>query len=241
MSSTPNTVCAWCEKDFWRKPSSPPSKSGLYFCSRGHKDEAFKSSDFPSLHSGPPKINLPKPSRSCRVCGKFSGRKATCSEECLLALRNAATKKCIYCLQEKSVSEFSKSITVDGRTNSCKECVTRNWKSWYSKEPEEKRRANNDANARRYALKIGDSSISAATARRYGASPEEITELLQSSKGMCQICKVSTATHIDHDHNTGAVRGILCNTCNTGLGMFRDSCENLNEAVRYLKASNSSR
>ena len=40
---------------------------------------------------------------------------------------------------------------------------------------------------------------------------------------------------VDHCHTTGNVRGLLCDTCNTALGKFRDNIDLLNEAIKYLK------
>jgi len=54
---------------------------------------------------------------------------------------------------------------------------------------------------------------------------------------VCQICKqkpVNRNLCIDHDHTTEKFRGLLCNNCNTGLGMFKDSCECLQSAIKYL-------
>jgi hypothetical protein len=45
------------------------------------------------------------------------------------------------------------------------------------------------------------------------------------------VCRFS----VDHDHQTGTVRGLLCNNCNRGLGRFKDSSELLEAAARYLK------
>jgi hypothetical protein len=66
--------------------------------------------------------------------------------------------------------------------------------------------------------------------RNFGISLEERNHIL--SQG-CQIC-TNVATHIDHNHITGKVRGGLCNNCNTGLGMFNDNRNLLIKAAEYL-------
>jgi Recombination endonuclease VII len=69
--------------------------------------------------------------------------------------------------------------------------------------------------------------------QKYGLSLAEKDAILL--KG-CQICGLA-ATTIDHDHSSGVVRGGLCNNCNTGLGMFKDSPQVLQKAAEYLKGS----
>jgi hypothetical protein len=75
--------------------------------------------------------------------------------------------------------------------------------------------------------------------RRYGISLEEYQVLLRNQGGVCAICgtsKCSTGQRlaVDHDHNTGAVRGVLCKNCNVGLGSFKDDPERLLNAADYL-------
>jgi len=56
-------------------------------------------------------------------------------------------------------------------------------------------------------------------------------------EGLCAICRGPSgrrALGVDHDHTTGAVRGLLCSTCNSGLGGFRDNAALLIEAIVYL-------
>lgn len=72
---------------------------------------------------------------------------------------------------------------------------------------------------------------------RYGMSLEEFNILWERQKGTCAICGTQFENEdyrIDHDHNTGEVRGLLCVTCNAGIGLLKDSPEVLANAVRYL-------
>lgn len=74
--------------------------------------------------------------------------------------------------------------------------------------------------------------------RSYNIDFAERDALLDKQDGRCAICHVEMDTPcIDHDHETGKVRGLLCQTCNTGLGMFRDSVRNLASAIVYLQDS----
>jgi len=71
---------------------------------------------------------------------------------------------------------------------------------------------------------------------KYGLSPEEYDNMVAAQKGCCLICGVTpTRLHIDHDHTTDVVRGLLCNTCNAGLGQFKDSPDLLRAATKYVE------
>jgi hypothetical protein len=69
------------------------------------------------------------------------------------------------------------------------------------------------------------------------------TNIINSHKGVCDICgtpnpgKNRNNFSIDHDHNTGIVRGLLCHACNVGLGHFSDNIELLQKAIKYLALS----
>jgi hypothetical protein len=56
--------------------------------------------------------------------------------------------------------------------------------------------------------------------RRYGIGAAEFDELDAQQGGVCAICGRESPEHVDHDHETGKVRGILCFNCNGGLGQF---------------------
>jgi hypothetical protein len=87
-----------------------------------------------------------------------------------------------------------------------------------------------NAAQRRYMLK-----------HRYNITEAEVDALLEAQNGLCAICKEpqESALHIDHCHSRQKVRGLLCENCNRGLGMFRDSKERLLAAIVYLENSNS--
>ncbi|MCQ9384455.1 endonuclease VII domain-containing protein [Brevibacterium moorei] len=60
--------------------------------------------------------------------------------------------------------------------------------------------------------------------------------LVESQGGMCAICREAPPVAVDHDHQTGKIRGALCRKCNTGLGMFGDSAEGWERVFSYLRA-----
>ncbi len=73
--------------------------------------------------------------------------------------------------------------------------------------------------------------------RRYGLTLAEYNVLFESQGKVCAICQNPSSRRlaIDHCHVTGKTRALLCNTCNAGLGMFKDNTELLEKAVAYLK------
>jgi len=80
--------------------------------------------------------------------------------------------------------------------------------------------------------------------RRFGITPERYADLFRSQNGACAICKnPETATRlgkvkalsVDHCHKSGAIRGLLCSDCNTGIGKLKDDVTILQSAIRYLE------
>jgi hypothetical protein len=74
----------------------------------------------------------------------------------------------------------------------------------------------------------------------YGLTETTYQKLLASQGGVCAICKnpetiKNRRLGVDHCHKSGKVRGLLCDSCNTGLGRFRDSVPLLRRAIRYLE------
>jgi hypothetical protein len=71
--------------------------------------------------------------------------------------------------------------------------------------------------------------------RRYGLTSADVAAMVEAQGGVCAICRERPAQHVDHDHLTGAVRGVLCSCCNQGLGNFRDRADVMRAAIDYLE------
>lgn len=70
--------------------------------------------------------------------------------------------------------------------------------------------------------------------RRHGLSTSTREQIHESQNGVCAICHDAPAVHVDHDHDSGHIRGLLCFNCNAGLGQFKDRTELLDAAIDYL-------
>ncbi|MDX2676219.1 endonuclease VII domain-containing protein [Streptomyces soliscabiei] len=73
--------------------------------------------------------------------------------------------------------------------------------------------------------------------RQYGMTEAERDELIASQMGVCCICLAAPATQVDHCHQTGRVRGVLCFNCNSGLGLLGDDPAAVNRAADYLEGN----
>src|SRR5215471_6051774 len=73
--------------------------------------------------------------------------------------------------------------------------------------------------------------------RDYGISLQDFDAILAHQGGACAICRerFTRTPHVDHDHDTRVVRGLLCSQCNRGLGCFDDDVEIMESAVEYLE------
>jgi hypothetical protein len=127
-------------------------------------------------------------------------------------------KRCPDCGKYKPLDEFPRNKRMrDGRHAYCKPCHNAR-----GRESKERLYGGN----RHYHLK-----------RRYGIGAAEFDRLVRDQRGVCSICGRSNPEHVDHDHTTGRVRGILCFNCNGGLGQFGDDTERLVRAQLYLESS----
>lgn len=71
--------------------------------------------------------------------------------------------------------------------------------------------------------------------RQYGITAVERDELIASQGGVCCICSAALPAHVDHCHETGRVRGVLCFSCNAALGQFKDRPDVIRRAATYVE------
>lgn len=126
---------------------------------------------------------------------------------------NKGLKRCGKCSKIKSLDNFNKDRTTrTGYTSRCKSCV------------------------KEYNLKTIDERRKRTAMSRYNISSKSYDLLM--TKDSCMICNIEFNDDIyrviDHCHSTGKVRGVLCFSCNTGLGHLKDNVDNLKSAINYL-------
>lgn len=135
-----------------------------------------------------------------------------------------STKVCPQCSEDKPLEEFP--VRKDGSRSWCLPCKREYDKLHRLKNP-----------SRRYGNMLK---------QRYGITYDDYEAMLADQGGLCAVCGLPNEQfdtvkgemrrlHVDHDHETGKVRGLLCSKCNFALGCVRDSPEILGSLVRYLE------
>lgn len=113
---------------------------------------------------------------------------------------------------------------IDGLSGSCKTCYNLARLAWNRNNPQQYREGYQKRRLKLY----------------FNMSIEQYNELLTKQNNCCAICgknskEFNKLLAVDHDHETGEVRGLLCSNCNTGIGMLQDSTKLLDKAKEYLK------
>mgnify|MGYP001767355964 CR=1 FL=1 len=127
------------------------------------------------------------------------------------------SKACTHCKVAKPLSEFHRATAAkDGRASWCKDCTNSIYR-------EKRKRTYSKENKRKWQLKT-----------RYDLTPEQVEEMRKMQGGKCALCPTELKKfHVDHCHNTGKVRGLLCHRCNIRLGGW-DDIDWRNRAIQYL-------
>ncbi len=127
------------------------------------------------------------------------------------------SKQCRGCKEQKPITDFH-SCERSRQQSRCKKCKSLWAKKYYAENEHVRNRS-----------KWG----------RYGITEAERVKIRSFQDGKCAVCKDTLKggkrEHIDHCHDTGIVRGILCSECNTGIGKLGDSAELLRIAANYLE------
>lgn len=141
-------------------------------------------------------------------------------------------KTCCKYKVKKSLADFHKDKSkIDGLYPMCKVCTKEKSRIWHK---------NNLEYGRKYNLGYRSQRKDQTLKRVYGISLEEHQKMLKEQNNRCAICLKEIAgkgCHVDHDHTSSKVRGLLCSKCNSGLGLFVDNVEALQRAVIYLNKS----
>lgn len=133
-------------------------------------------------------------------------------------------KTCTKCLLDLPVENYRPRADRPGMYYSvCRQCDNKKKNAWMKNNPEKAKQANF-----RHDL-----------SRHYGLSLEQYNQMYAKCEGRCECCgahesEFKRGLHIDHDKETGLIRGILCTRCNPGLGYFQHSSERLQMAIKYL-------
>lgn len=152
--------------------------------------------------------------------------KKFCKPECRHAYQVAlnplpAERACTRCKIIKPIDQFrARTERPHRRVSWCKACIGEVSKQWGRDNPER---------------------LSQHQSRwKYGISPAQRAAMISAQNGACAICKLPLsaeprARHIDHNHETGRIRGVLCHACNLALGLTRESLDTLRAMVAYLE------
>lgn len=166
-------------------------------------------------------------------------------------------KLCPRCRIQKEDTEFGKNkLHRSGLDTYCKACryednkayrlknaekVSKYRKNYYSehKEAEKARMKEYRQGApKKTTAPIMRKGREARLRRTFNLSPEEYALMLEKQNGVCAICggtnKSGSYLHVDHDHATGMLRSLLCNTCNLALGLVHEKISTLQAMIHYL-------
>jgi hypothetical protein len=131
------------------------------------------------------------------------------------------TKPCKYCDPPtiKTLDAFyNRKASPDGKSNKCRDCERRDHKKYY-------RKKRTKAVHRKSNLKI-----------LYNLTTDQYFKMYEEQKGCCAICGGwRPMLLVDHNHETGLVRELLCSGCNHGLGRFKDDPTIVANALHYLE------
>ena len=148
-------------------------------------------------------------------------------------IATAQTKRCCKCKQAKLLSDFHRNRSnKDSLHTVCKPCNIKQ-----SGEAQKRNRAQRTEQQRAWKKANKHKEREYYTRYRYGIELELYNAMHEAQGGVCAICRNPphrSVLCIDHCHETGRVRGLLCNCCNAMLGRLKDDKQALQRAIDYL-------
>lgn len=155
----------------------------------------------------------------------------------MTATLNGPAKLCSNCQEVKSLADFHPDRrTTTGRGSWCKDCCRDRRRRPDAKVKDQAAlRKWRRENPERWAILDRRAKL-----RKYGLTIDQYDEMLAVQGGLCAICRkppTKLRLAVDHSHQTGEVRGLLCGRCNAGVAMFVDTPETMHRAIAYLTAA----
>lgn len=147
----------------------------------------------------------------------------------------AGFKTCQRCKSVAPIAEYHANASRhDGLDRRCKSCAYDLHKEWATKFPEKAA-----ALQKRWRDTNPERSADHSRKKNYGIELGTYSRMLAEQGGRCAICSTTDPRgkgvfHVDHCHDTGVVRGLLCHNCNVGLGNFKHNIDFLKKAELYL-------
>lgn len=145
------------------------------------------------------------------------------------------SKICYRCKIEYPLDNFYKSNKrKDGLQTRCKTCNYELQREWLEKNKDKERLRQRIyyKNNKEYVTALNEKY---RLKKKYGITPEEVEQTKAVQDYKCAICKIEDKLVIDHCHNSGIFRGLLCGQCNKLLGCAKDDIQILLNAVSYLE------
>ena len=166
------------------------------------------------------------------------------------------TKCCVTCKKRKARDEFGTwndrncNPPVVRTRSKCKDCWIAYQREWrktnpakirgYKQADYQRHKEAYSAYLERWRSENPDYDANRWLLRKFGITLDEYESMLESQGGVCAICKQPERGNrakrlaVDHCHETGVIRGLLCQSCNRALGLFKDDVDLLNAAINYL-------
>lgn len=157
-----------------------------------------------------------------------------------MALFSEGLQQCSTCAEVKALDAFYRSSrSKTGRKSECIPCYKAKGSEYREREGVSERYRRRHIERRlKDPVKYYKESRDNQLRHKYGIDSGDYDAMLESQSGRCGICASRPdgyQLYVDHCHKTGAVRGLLCRKCNSGIGMLGDTHESVRRALEYLE------